>query len=370
MVTFRQNKKMKNYFPLLVFILTILLAGCLTSRDSSAAKNDEVEVFIDSLNRIGLPIDQRIESIRDFGFSYYNNGDVHSASKLFEHLYDLDSTDISSQYAVALSSSIKGDLQRSIRLLKKVLREDSLAFLSAYGSIATLYSFRNEKEKAEAIVRQMLKSSHREIIREGYSVAAVLAIIEGDLMKAIDGIEKRIPFTKEMYDPSSDILMHPYWDYHLIGNIYLTAHEPDSAKKYVDMGFEKKSFIPDDYSYFTSMYLLGKREYDASYNNFKDVFDRNQNGFAGIWARILIEKNLPDSALVILNKYSRDGYYKEFLKGKAYLKLGNIKEANKLFEHVLDFHQIGEWYWQHEYALICNEVLRIYDNSPEIQRSE
>ncbi len=332
---------------------------------------------MDSLVNTDLPKSDKIRSIRNAGFSYYYNGDIHSADTLFTYTYGQDSTDIENIYAVALVNSIQGNYDRSLALLNQIIHRDSLAKLSAYGSMASIYCFIGEEEKAKTLVRTMLKSKRDQIRREAYSIASVLSIKKDSIAQAINFMRLRIPISKKLYTPFSPRLEHPYWDYHLIGNIYLTAHLPDSAARYFDEGLaflnptdnpKTISVIKDDYTYFRSMYLFKKGLYNESYTNFEADFESNKNGFGGIWARILIEKGLPDSALTILHTYSRNGYYKTFLRGKAHFKSGRFKDANSLFREVLEFHQVGEWYWQHEYALICKEIQDIYSDS-QIKRN-
>jgi tetratricopeptide (TPR) repeat protein len=342
-------------------------------------QKNEANLLIDSLANTDLPKSDKIRSIRNAGFSYYYNGDIDSADTLFTYTYRQDSTDIENMYAVALVNSIGGNYDKTLTLLNKIISKDSLAKLSAYGSIASIYSFMGKEDKVKNLVEEMLKSGQDKIRREAYSIASVLSIRKSKIAEAIDFMKLRIPISKKLYTKSSPRLEHPYWDYHLIGNIYLTTHQPDSAELYFNKGRalvdpadnpKTISVIKEDYNYFRSMYLLQKGSYDESYTNFKAEFESNKNGYGGIWARILIEKNLPDSALTILHTYSRNGYYKKFLKGKAYLKSGNFKKADTFFEEVLGFHQVGEWYWQHEYALICKEIQDIYANTEKIRMGE
>ncbi|RKN78500.1 tetratricopeptide repeat protein [Ulvibacterium marinum] len=363
---------MKIHFLLALVVQTMLLGTCSKSSKGSMVQKNEADLLIDSLANTDLPKSDKISSIRNAGFSYYYNGDIDSAHTMFTYTYQQDSTDIENMYAVALVNSIHGNYNRSLELLNKIIHRDSLAKLSAYGSVALIYSFRGEEEKARNLVDTMLKSNHDKIRREAYSIASVLSIKKDSIAQAIDFMKLRIPVSKKLYTPSSPRLEHPYWDYHLIGNIYLTEHLPDSAARYFDEGLASVDptdkpktidVIKDDYTYFKSMYLLQKGSYDDSYTNFKPDFESNKNGYGGIWARILIEKNLPDSALTILHTYSRNGYYKKFLEGKAYLKSGKFKKADTFFKEVLGFHQVGEWYWQHEYALICKEIRDVYSDS-------
>ncbi|WP_425234373.1 tetratricopeptide repeat protein [Ulvibacterium sp.] len=360
---------MKNHFLLALVVQNMVLATCSESNKNSIIQKNEADLLIDSLANTDLPKSDKIRSIRNAGFSYYYNGDIDSAHTMFTYTYLQDPTDIENMYAVALVNSIHGNYDQSLAHLNKIIHRDSIAKLSAYGSMAMIYSFRGEEEKARNLVDTMLKSNHDKIRREAYSIASVLSIKKDSIAQAIDFMKLRIPISKKLYTSSSPRLEHPYWDYHLIGNIYLTEHLPDSAAQYFDEGLalvdskdnpKTISVIKDDYTYFRSMYLLQKGFYDDSYTYFKTDFKSNKNGYGGIWARILIEKNLPDSALTILNTYCRNGYYKKFLEGKVYLESGKFKKADTLFKEVLGFHQVGEWYWQHEYALICKEIRDIY----------
>ncbi len=370
---------MKIHFLLALVVQTMVLGTCSKSSKGSMVQKNEAHLLIDSLAKTDLPKSDKIRSIRNSGFSYYYNGDIDLAHIMFTYTYQQDSTDIENMYAVALVNSIHANYDWSLELLNKIIHRDSLAKLSAYGSMALIYSFRGEEEKARNLVDTMLKSNHDKIRREAYSIASVLSIKKDSIAQAIDFMKLRIPISKKLYAKSSPRLEHPYWDYHLIGNIYLTTHQPDSAELYFNKGRalvdptdnpKTISVIKEDYNYFRSMYLLQKGFYDDSYTNFKTEFESNKNGYGGIWARILIEKNLPDSALTVLHAYSRNGYYKKFLKGKAYLKSGKFKKADTFFEEVLGFHQVGEWYWQHEYALICKEIQDIYTNTRKIRMGE
>lgn len=50
----------------------------------------------------------------------------------------------------------------------------------------------------------------------------------------------RVPLSQKLYAKYAPRLEHPYWDYHLIGNMFLAAQQPDSAKVYVDQGMKCK----------------------------------------------------------------------------------------------------------------------------------
>jgi len=356
--------------PLNLLCFLLLISTCKIEDDNSP-EEFQPSLFIDSLRNSSLPLESKMKAIRDQGFAYYNNGNFNASETLFDHCYHLDSSDIANQYAWALVCSIKGDYNLAVRLFSGVIQQDSLTYLSAYGSMATIYAFQQRYEEAGKIADNMLKSSHPKINREAYSVASALAIRRGFLKEAVNWIKLRIPLTNKLYGPSSSALEHPYWDYHLIGNIYLTMHLPDSAKKYVDEGQalltpdddpDITGYITRDYTYFKSMYLLEKGLVDDAYATFSDEFATNTNGYGGIWAMILIEKNLPDSALTILDTHCREGYYRQFLRGKAYFRAGETALASKFFEEVLNFHQVGEWYWQHEYALIGDEIRELVGN--------
>ncbi len=359
---------------------TIVFAVLVTTACTPSGKTDSTGIFLDSLNNSGTADDLKSKLARERGFTHYNSGDLQPAQRLFEYAAVLDSNNILNLYALALVGSRNGDFNKSLRLLTKVVQQDSLGLLGAYGSMATIYSFQDNYGRADSIVDQMLLSDNPKIRREAYSIAAVLSIRKGSMLGAVDFMKLRIPLSKKLYNRASGTLEHPYWDHHLIGNIYLAMHWPDSAKaimkeglKLLDTGENRKTarLIRSDHNYFESMYLFEKGRYDASHANFISNFDQNKNGYGGIWARILIEKNRPDSALTVLGQYCHQGfYYTKFLEGKAYLKAGRPLKADALFKEVLGFHQIGEWYWQHEYALICDEIAGIYATAPELNGNE
>ena len=368
---------MKNY--ILPYLFLLLYIACADQNNKLSVKHKEAEQLIDSLIATDLSVAIKIKTAREKGFSYYDSGDFNSARTLFKYCYDLAPHDITNQYAMALVSSLDGNFDESLALLKEVIAADSLAFLSAYGSMATIHTFRNEFQKADAIVDRMLKSNNQRIKKEAYSVASAICIRRNAMSEAIDLLKQRIPLSKRLYSAASPALEHPYWDYHLISGIYLTFHQPDSAKAYIEQGIALADstidaravrYIKSDYNYFMAMYYLQKRQYNKAYAVISEKLNENQNGYGGIWSRMLIEKNQPDSALVLLNKYGRHGYYTTFLKGKSHLKSGNIQMAASLFKEVLNFHQLGEWYWQHEYALISSEIEEIYLEYPELKEME
>lgn len=357
-----------------ILLLTLAFISCKMREEIPAATRIPGEVVRDSLRATEPAAEKQIELARSAGYTHYYEGDIASATALFSFAYQQDNTDTENRYAMSLVHAVNGNYDQSLVLLDQIIRLDSLAKLSPYGSKASIYIFKGETHKARSLVSKMLKSKYDKIRREAYSVGSMLSIWEEDTAGAVRQLKFRIPISKKLHNDSTPRLEHPYWDYHLIGNIFLTAQQPDSAEIYFKQGLnlldpkdkpKTLNVIRDDYNYFRSMYLLKKGNYDESYSNLKEDLEAgiNVNGYGAIWARILIEKNLPDSAINVLNTYCRNGYYTKFVKAKAHLRAERKVEGEKLLREVLAYHQIGEWYWQHEYALISAEARQLYSSS-------
>ncbi len=346
-----------------------LLASCVNKNASYTSPERTILLkYIDSvLNDLKLTNAQKNRLLLDKGYHYYYNGKVDHSAQVFDLCYALDSSKLENQYAFALVNSTTGHHKKSLRIFDKIIQKDSLAKISAYGSKAMLYEFMDEGQKAQKMVSKMLVSNQNRIRREAHSVSAVLALMKDSLSRAISHLRFMIPYSINQYTETSHRLEHPYWDYHLIANIFLDLHMPDSAKYYSDKGFallgpyeqeRTVRVIQEDRDYFKSLYFLKKGQYDDCYYKLMEGFEKNQNGLGSIWARLLIEKNMPDSALVVLDTYCRGGYFTDFIKGQALLHKGDTTKANEIFEEVLSYHQVGEWYWQHEYALTCSYIRR------------
>jgi tetratricopeptide (TPR) repeat protein len=365
--------------PLISLLLGILtLTYCNQSPTSAHETNSQWLVALDSLEQMDLPLDQKIDAIRSQGYSLYFNGNITAATQYFNSAFQMDSALIDSQFALALVNSINGHFDQSIDLLQRIIAKDSLAIIAAYGSLAAQYRFQDRSQLIAPLIASLLNSKYTVIRREALNMASVDAYYGNHIEEAVSYLKQRIALTELLYDSTLARLDHPYWDYHLIGNIFIAQNQPDSAKLYFDHGLalldssadeRTQSVIQSDYTYFMSMYLVTKGLYQQAYDNFMPVFDHNPNGFAGIWARLLIVQNLPDSALAVLNRHARDGYFTSSLRGRAHRLLGDEMKSNQYFREVLNYHQTGEWYWQQEYALIWKEVQDILSQEPAARTS-
>lgn len=359
--------------PFKTTLFTFLLSGaaCVNHnsegrlRTESEVYSEEVTSIIDSL-KVALTDSMAIvEEAIKIGEQAFLHAESKTADDLFHYALLQSPEYTKALEAYGKTSAHLGRFKESQRIYEKILQLDSL-YLDAYGSLVTIHLFQDQKKEAQNLLQQWMSSKDSAILREVYSAAAVLAIYDKEWDQAVAHLEKRLAITDNIWDIGKSVLDHPYWDMHLIGNILLHANKPEEALAWYKKGLTVADstlengrplrIIKSDFQYFMAHYLVEKSELVAASHFVKEGIASNPNGFGSHWARILVKQNQADSALIILDKYCRNGYYKQFLKGKTYESIGDHDKARSFYKSVEDFYQVGNRYWQHEYALIQSDI--------------
>ncbi len=189
-----------------------------------------------------------------------------------------------------------------------------------------------------------------------------MTLYDEDYDQAIEHLKKSLAITNEIWDVNRHFRDHPYWDMHLIGNVYLNSGRPDEAKAWYDKGFElAKSTLTEgrplrsirsDYNSFS------RGRFPMTKNNITQVkkFISDKENPVFLLAEIFMKENQPDNAINVLKDFWRESYLKQYMIGEAYLAKGDKETAKRLFEEVLNYHQVGDRFWQYEYVFISKKA--------------
>ena len=350
---------------LFLFCFSAVLFQCVTRQE----KSPDIADYVPSSSLLGqldsLQIEfgetpELAEKITGLSDRSWLHGRMKESNWLANRALHINPLDLGGRVLKARSLATMGGLKESQHIYSRILEEDSTRAF-AYSELIMAHFFDNQPDKAYKLVNQFLNHRNKEVDREIQSVAAVLSFYDQNYFRAVTHLKQRLALTTSDWDVEESVLNHPYWDMHLIGNLYLTIGKLDSAIWWYEKGTQFADstltgrplrITRDNTEYFMSELMIHLDNPDSAYYFVQKGFDKNQNGLGSKWAQIMIEKNDPDSALSILRNYCRGGYYRMFLEAKALHLKGEKLKARQKLDSILQMNHIGILWWQHEYALL------------------
>ena len=350
-----------------MLVATLLIALPLLSQSTV---RDEARARVEALETVDR------ESIAALGSDVYGDdfgaGNIRLAAEVFRLNTERypDSADVWVDLGRALVRDAADEAEKCFRRALEL--DTGHVFANTYLSALLRYLGRPDESHRlldEALSRSLTSEARSELL----AAKSALLLAAGDFDGAAELLRERGVIGGGDDGDRSSILKHPYWNEHLIGNIWMAAGRIDEARTVYDAalddanasGWEPRVLrsIRGDHTFFRVGVAIAEGRLTDARSITDEFRESNPNGYGSRMAEIFMAEGKPELVEAMVTTHSRDGYFARFHRGRAKLALGDTDEGLALLQEVVDWHQVGRWYWLHEYAIVRREALALVQQS-------
>jgi len=299
-------------------------------------------------------------------------GDVQLATELFRLAVEHEPGDAAAWTQLGEAQARLDEPGAETSLRRALSLEPGRA--AAPASLAALLGYMDRSDAGLALLEAALRDDPSRAARADLLAGlAALRIQRGELEAAIGILEERRTAMLPV-GPDLPMLDHPYWNEHLLANLWLSAGHVDEAERISEAAAaaaeaggssdEARGAIRSDRSHFATRIAFARGDLGQARRVAAPLRDGNPNGFGSLMSEVLVAEGQPAAALRIVQELCEDGYYRRFNEARALLALGRAADARRKLREVVEWRQLGAWYWLHEYALVRREALLLLQGVP------